>query len=303
MLALILFKQLLVMAVLTAMGLLLCRIGMLTEQGTKELGGVLVKAVIPCVIFRAFASVPYTAEMAHTLLIAFGFSFLIYVVTLGISFVIYGTRDPMSNLGASFCNAGFMGVPLVQAMAGDTGVFYLATSMALLNLFQWTYGINLMIGKRNMISLKGLFVNPMMISLVLGMLFFFLRIPVPGILRTALDSIAGIFTPVAMLLVGSYMAKISWRDMLNRRALLCSAVRLLLIPVVTIFLTMLLPKAYRSVYMPILLASFTPIGVNISIYAQQYDQDYAYSVILICVSTVLSIATVPLVYEFAERLI
>ena len=55
--------------------------------------------------------------------------------------------------------------------------------------------------------------------------------------------------------------------------------------------------------MAILLASFTPIGVNISIYAQQYDQDYAYSVVLVCVSTILSIATVPLVYSLADHLI
>lgn len=303
MLALILLKQLCVMAILTALGLLLCRLGMLTEQGTKELGAVLVKAVIPCVIFRAFASVPYTPDMARSLLTAFGFSFLIYVITLGMCYLIYGTRDRMSNLGAAFCNAGFMGVPLVQSVAGDTGVFYLATSMALLNLFQWTYGINLMIGKRASISLKGLFINPMMISLILGMLFFFFRIPVPVLMMTALDSIAGIFTPVAMLLVGSYMAKISAKDMFDKRALLCSMVRLVLVPVITILVTMLLPKAYRSVYMPILLASFTPIGVNISIYAQQYDQDYAYSVVLVCVSTILSIATVPLVYSLADHLI
>ena len=98
-------------------------------------------------------------------------------------------------------------------------------------------------------------------------------------------------------------AKISAKDMFDKRALLCSMVRLVLVPVITILVTMLLPKAYRSVYMPILLASFTPIGVNISIYAQQYDQDYAYSVVLVCVSTILSIATVPLVYSLADHLI
>lgn len=59
---------------------------------------------------------------------------------------------------------------------------------------------------------------------------------------------------------------------------------------------------YMFVYVS-LLASFTPIGVNISIYAQQYDQDYAYSVVLVCVSTILSIATVPLVYSLADHLI
>ncbi len=303
MLAVILLKQLIVMAIQTALGLVLCKLGLLTETGTRELGGVLVKAVIPCVIFRAFVSVPYTMEVARSLLIAFGFSFLLYVFVLGVAYLIYGTRDRMSNLGASFGNAGFMGVPLVQAVAGETGVFYLATLMALLNLFQWTYGINLMIGKKASVSLKSLFFNPMMISLLLGMLFFFMRIPVPEMVMTSLNSIAGVFTPMAMLLVGSYMAKISAKDMLDLRAVLCSLVRLVLIPVITIFVTMLLPKSYRSVYMPILLASFTPIGVNISIYAQQYDQDYAYSVVLICVSTILSIVTVPLVYSLADRLI
>ncbi len=303
MLAVILLKQIAVMAILTALGLALCKLKMLSEQTTKELGAVLVKAVIPCVLFRAFVTVLYSAETARSLLIAFGYSFLTYVVTLGIAYLIYGTRDRMNNFGASFCNAGFMGVPLVQAVAGDTGVFYLATSMALLNLFQWTFGVSVMIGRKNSFSLKLIFANPMMVSVILGMIFFFLRIPVPGILMISLDNIASIFTPVAMILLGSYMARVSWNEMLALRPLLCSLVRLLLIPLITIAVTMVLPKAYRSVYMPILLASFTPIGVNICIYAQQHDQDYAYSVILVCLSTILSVATVPVIYSLADRVI
>ncbi len=303
MLAVILLKQIAVMAILTALGLVLCKLKMLSEQTTKELGAVLVKAVIPCVLFRAFVTVPYSPETARSLLIAFGYSFLTYVITLGIAYLIYGTRDRMNNFGASFCNAGFMGVPLVQAVAGDTGVFYLATSMALLNLFQWTFGVSAMVGRKNSFSLKLIFANPMMVSVILGMIFFFLRIPVPEVLMTSLGSIAAIFTPVAMILLGSYMARVSWNEMFALRPLLCSLVRLLLIPLITIAVTMVLPKTYRSVYMPILLASFTPIGVNICIYAQQHDQDYAYSVILVCLSTILSVATVPLVYSLADRVI
>ena len=303
MLAVILLKQIAVMALLTAMGLCLCRLGMLSGKTTKELGAVLVKAVIPCVIFKAFVVVPYSPETARNLMVAVVYVLLVFAVSLGIPYLVYGTRDVISNLGAAFGNAGFIGVPLVQSVAGDTGVFYLAVMMAFLNLFQWTYGINLLTGEKSGFSLKKFFFNPMMISLLLGMLFFFLRIPVSEIFMTTLNSIGGIFTPIAMILLGSYMAELGLKEMFNVKAVLCSLIRLLLIPAVTILMTMVLPKAFRGVYMPLLLASITPIGVNISIYAQQYDRDYRYSVILVCVSTILSVATVPVMYSLADMLI
>ena len=45
------------------------------------------------------------------------------------------------------------------------------------------------------------------------------------------------------------------------------------------------------------------MGANICVFAQQYDCDYEFSVVTVCLSTVLSIVTVPLMVSLAQMVI
>lgn len=81
-------------------------------------------------------------------------------------YLVFGQRRRLENFAAAFCNAGFIGIPLVQAVVGQEGVFYIAASVALLNLFQWTYGVYIMTGRKDTISPKAIARNPVVISIV-----------------------------------------------------------------------------------------------------------------------------------------
>lgn len=52
-----------------------------------------------------------------------------------------------------------------------------------------------------------------------------------------------------------------------------------------------------------LIAAATPIASSTAIFAQKFDQDYRRAVSYVCLSTFLSVATLPLVMLFAERLL
>ena len=295
----ILLRQIAIMALLMAVGILLSRRGFLSPQGTKYLGAILLRIIIPCVIVKSYITT-YSRERLLELALSAGLALVAFILAMGIAYLVYGKRRRIENFAAAFCNAGFIGIPLAQAVIGDEGVFYMAASVALLNLFQWTYGVYIMTDRKDSIRAKTIVKNPVVIAIVVGIALFLSRLPVPGILTSTLGYIAGMNTPVAMILMGTYMAKLPWRKLLDKRAYGCVLLRLVVIPAVVLAVFWALPITNQNVALAAYLAAATPVGANICVFAQQYDCDYEFSVVTVCLSTVLSIVTVPLMVSLAQ---
>ncbi|MGO5050173.1 AEC family transporter [Dysosmobacter sp. Sow4_B12] len=295
----ILLRQIAIMALLMAVGILLSRRGFLSPQGTKDLGAILLRIIIPCVIVKSYITT-YSRERLLELALSAGLALVAFILAMGIAYLVYGKRRRIENFAAAFCNAGFIGIPLAQAVIGDEGVFYMAASVALLNLFQWTYGVYIMTDRKDSIRAKTIVKNPVVIAIVVGIALFLSRLPVPGILTSTLGYIAGMNTPVAMILMGTYMAKLPWRKLLDKRAYGCVLLRLVVIPAVVLAVFWALPISNQNVALAAYLAAVTPVGANICVFAQQYDCDYEFSVVTVCLSTVLSIVTVPLMVSLAQ---
>ena len=302
MLILILLRQIAIMALLMAVGIYLSRKGFLSPQGTKDLGAILLRIIIPCVIVKSYITT-YSRERLLELALSAGLALVAFILAMGIAYLVYGKRRRIENFASAFCNAGFIGIPLAQAVIGDEGVFYMAASVALLNLFQWTYGVYIMTDRRDSISAKTIAKNPVVIAIVIGIALFLSRLPVPGIVTSTLGYIAGMNTPVAMILMGTYMAKLPWRKLLDKRAYGCVLFRLVVIPAVVLAVFWALPITNQNVALAAYLADATPVGANICVFAQQYDCDYEFSVVTVCLSTVLSIVTVPLMVSLAQMVI
>lgn len=302
MLILILLRQIAIMALLMAVGIYLSRKGFLSPQGTKDLGAILLRIIIPCVIVKSYITT-YSRERLLELALSAGLALVAFILAMGIAYLVYGKRRRIENFASAFCNAGFIGIPLAQAVIGDEGVFYMAASVALLNLFQWTYGVYIMTDRRDSISAKTIAKNPVVIAIVIGIALFLSRLPVPGIVTSTLGYIAGMNTPVAMILMGTYMAKLPWRKLLDKRAYGCVLLRLVVLPAVVLAVFWALPITNQNVALAAYLAAATPVGANICVFAQQYDCDYEFSVVTVCLSTVLSIVTVPLMVSLAQMVI
>lgn len=246
---------------------------------------------------------PRTPERIQALALSAGLALLGFLVAMVLAYVVFGKRRRMENFAAAFCNAGFIGIPLAQAAIGEEGVFYVAASVALLNLFQWTYGVYIMADRRDAISARNVAKNPVVIGIIIGVVLFFTAVPVPEIVTSTLGYIAGMNTPVAMILMGTYLAQLSWRELLDRRAWGCVAMRLVVIPAVILLLFWLLPISSTDVAMAAFLAAATPVGANICVFAQQYGCDYKLSVVTVCQSTVVSIVSVPALVALAQMLL
>lgn len=298
----ILLKQIAIMALLMAVGYFLDRKGFISEQGAKDLGAILLKVIIPCVIVRS-CLVEYSSARLVQLLESALLALIGFVLAMLISWFVFGKRHRIENFSAAFCNAGFIGIPLAQAVIGQDGAFFIAASIAFLNLFQWTYGVYILTDDKSAISFKVILKNPVVISIVVGVLLFVSRIPIPEVLQGTLGHIANMNTPVAMILMGTYLAKLPWKQLLDKRAYLCVLFRLVVIPLVCLLAFRLVPVSNPDVATAAFLAAITPVGANICVFASRYDCDYKLSVVTVCLSTVLSVVTIPLLFTLSQLIL
>lgn len=299
----ILLKQICIMFLLIAVGIVLVKKGALSEQGGKDLGAILLKAVIPCVILKSYIT-EYTPERARDLAVSAGMALMALVIAMVISCLVFRMKYSIENFGSSFCNVGFIGIPLIQAVLDEGAVFYLASFIALLNIFQWTYGVFVLTGDKDIIRLKVIVTNPVVLAFFLGLILFFGQVPVPQVIVSALGSIAGMNTPLAMIILGTYLARMNVKELFTvKSAYVCTFTRLILIPAVTLLAVAAIPGVKMEIRQVILIAGCTPVGSNIAIFAKQYEKDYRLSVVTVCLSTLCCIVTVPVFYMIAERVL
>ena len=299
----ILLQQTIIMFALMLLGLLLSRRGMITEQGSRDLSNVLLYAVIPCVILRS-----YMSEFSTEKLRAMGLSALIAVIafaaSIAVAYLTCGTRHRIENFAVAFGNAGFIGIPLVTAVFGPEAAFYVVSFSTFANLLQWTYGIVIISGKKETMNLRMVFVNPVFISMVIGIALFVLQPTLPTVVTGTIGYIADGNTVLAMIILGYYLSKVQLRGLFaDVRLYLFSALRLLVVPAVTVLVFLPFPFARGEITLITLIAAATPIASSTAIFAQKFDQDYRRAVSYVCLSTILSVATLPLVMLFAERLL
>lgn len=295
----IVFQQTLTMAIYMLGGFALFKGGKITKEGSKSLANLLVWLIIPAVIINSFC-----VELSLEKLRALGLSALLAAVALAVSAAISHfafKKSPVDNFAAAFSNCGFMGIPLVRAGFGDEAVFLLVGFVVLLNLLQWTYGAALLKGDKGAVSLKGVLLNPITVGTAAGVVLFVtgLGSRLPGVLGGAIGGLAALNSPVAMLVLGIYMAQTSLKEtVMSPRLYVLSAVRLLLIPAVTLALLTPLPVDLTMKYV-ILLGASAPVGANVAVYAQLYGKDYSYACRTVVLSTVLSILTLPVLVAAA----
>ena len=167
--------QLLKMFLLVITGFIAFRSGLITHEGNKSLSNLLLYIVNPMMIINSFAT-EYTDELMHGLLWALALSFATYFLSILIAhFIIPASvrSFEIDRFACVYSNCGFMGIPLVMALFGSTGVLYLSAYIAVFSLFVWTHGYMLMTGSRSLGSfVKGLR-SPAVIAVIIGCIILY----------------------------------------------------------------------------------------------------------------------------------
>ena len=296
----LLTEQIAVMFLYMAGGWVLFRAGKISERGTADLAGLLVWLVIPVVVVRSYC-VAVTPERLVALGISAGAGAVALAVSMAVARACF-RRDGIDAFAAAFSNAGFIGIPLVSAALGAEAVFYIATFIAALNILQWTVGVAWIRDQRARLD-RGALLHPIVLGTALGLLLFLTGAGghLPAVVDTALAGLAGLNAPLAMFVLGAYLAQTELATLVgDARAWRVSAVRLVAVPLATVALFWLLPLPGELAQALVITAS-APVGANVAVYAQLYDRDYIHASRTVVHSTLLSLVTMPLMLALFSR--
>lgn len=285
----------LLLFLLIAVGVFARKRSMLTDGAQKGLTDLFINIILPANIVASFHVTP-TRELisnaAQILLIAFGVQFFQW----GLSKVLY-RRVPhgkqMVVRYATICsNSGFMGNPVVQGIYGAEGLMYASLFLIPVRIFMWSAGLSLFTVTSRRDLVKKLLLHPCIIAVYLGIALMLVGYRIPPFLNEGIASLSACTTALAMILIGSILADVSLRALVDRLMLYYSAVRLLLIPLAVLLVLRLFHVSPLLTGIAVLLAGM-PAGSTTAILAMQYGCDASYASRCVLFTTLLSLVTLP----------
>lgn len=300
---LILVRQIAQMFLYALIGFLLFRAKLISQEGSKAIGNILIYLALPAVIINGFL-VERTPERMIGILWSGIAGAALLLLSILVSRLFF-KKDPVAAFAGAFSNPGFFGIPLIIAALGQEAVFYAACFIAFLNIGQWTYGVSVLTGQPLLQGFrpKKLIKAPFFIATLIGVACFFSQFRLPAILSGSITAVAALNTPLAMFTVGIYLAQTRLLKMFtNAKLYALAGVRLLLIPALSALLLLLIPQEWREMKLSLLLVAACPVGSNVAVYSQLHGADYPYAVQTVVISTLLSILSIPAVVWFASLL-
>lgn len=295
---LILIKQILVMLLMMSVGMVLYKIGQIDEKGVGQLSNLALYVATPCVVLQALA-IEFDAERLVTGGWVMLFFMIIFAVSVVIARVLCGSADRVGQFAVVFSNSGFVGIPLIQGILGDEYVFYVTMTMVAGTATFWTYGVYLMSGDKNEVSIKKILTNPNLIAIVIGLIFFFAPIKLPYVLQRTVAGMANMNTGLGMIILGATLGASNIGLMIrDTRLYKATALRLVAVPLACIPILMFMPVPFE-VRMVMMIIAAAPAASATSMLALKYGADYSYGTGLAIGTTIVSMVTMPAVLALA----
>ena len=295
-------QQVFILFALMAIGFVFNRRKLIDERAVKGIVEVLVLVVTPCLIVHVFQR-PFTGAALANLGLALAVAFAAHFIGIAFAEACFRRTDGMKRgvvkFATVFSNGGFMAIPLEYALLGADGAFYGAVYVVVFNLLCWTYGLKVMCGHMKDMSRRILFVNPGTVGIALGLPLFLTSTTLPVILHDPIKYIADVNTPLAMIVIGFYLADARFAGYFRcAPALLASVLRLFVIPTL-VLAGLVAAKGLGVALDPTMAIALTasaaaPVAAMDTMFASKYGRDVDVSVGLVAVTTILSIITMPL---------
>ena len=255
----------------------------------------------PCLVIDAM-QIPFSFEVLKScgyitvvLLVLFGVSFLLSRLLVKIT-KMDKKHSYLFTFMIMFANTGFMGIPIINAIYGKDATFYASIAEMVNDIFLFTVGIlliQLSAGKQLRMDPKE-FLTPGIFGVIIGFLLFLLNIQLPGFLGDSISIIGSATTPITMVAIGMQIGRMKIRDIFSGGTVyIMSFVKLLIIPAISYFIFFIVLNDSSLLAKVVTLDFAMPAAMCSAIFAQQYGADHEFTSKGVLISTLLSIATIP----------
>ena len=298
----LLLQQMAVLFILMLLGYFVRKKNKITDATCKDLSWIVVNLANPAMILNGSVNSEKGiegTELLMTMLLAVSIFAVLIVLSLLIPLVL---RVPKKSAGVYrvmtiFSNIGFMGFPVVSALYGNEALLYAAVFQIPFNLLIYTYGILALKsgeGEKEKMDLKKV-LNIGVFSCFVSILLSFVQIPMPSFVKTTVSMLSNLTAPLSMMVIGASMATIDLKKLfMDVKLLLFAGLKLIVIPVAGLFLLKLF--VHNEMLLGVCMVMIaTPVASMTAMLSQQYDGDYELASKGVALTTILSVATMPLV--------
>jgi malate permease and related proteins len=306
---------------LMAVGFALGKLKLVESPAIRGMSNVIVKASLPALIVMSLQR-PFSRELAgsafRTLGVATAFYAGIIALSIGAGRLFRAGRQGGAGLrggasraksdalafGLSFSNAAFIGFPVITSILGEGALFLTSIHNILFNLTAFTVGIIIISGKeageRTRLPIKSVF-NINVLAAVAGFALFMLSVTLPRAVSIPLGMLGSLTTPLAMVVTGAMLARTKLSAAFGDwRIYAASALRLVVWPAIAWVVLSLVGIEGELKYITTIVAGM-PSASNTSLLAEVYGGDADTASSIVCMTTLLSVATIPIMATLLTR--
>lgn len=299
--SILLLRQIAQLFLFVLLGWLLVKTRLLKTSDSRILSVVVLYLVTPCVIIDSF-QVEFGADLLRGIGLSLGAAILLHLV------LIFGTKalvrplklKAVERASVIYPNAASFTIPIVTAVLGKEWVLFSAPFLLVQHCFLWSHGCALISGQRRF-DPKKILLNVNIIAIFVGVSLFFLRLPLPNLVREAMDSLGGTIGPLNMIVTGMLMAGVDLKATVRSAGVWkTAALRLAAFPLLAVCLLKLtgltaLAPGGETILTVTLLTAAAPSAVAVTQISQVYSEDGRYASFINVVTTLLCIVTIPLI--------
>ena len=207
---LVILQEMLGFLAMILIGVLAARCRLMTDPGLASMNALAQKVFLPLMVFTfTYQSLTVDALRQHWPMIPLTACFYLAVIAgtfllskaLGLS----GARANAFRMVFTFGNTGFIGLPLLSAAFGESGVVNLLLFMVVDQLVLWTYGIQEASQRSDRPSLRQSLVGlatPNLIAFAFGFATVAAGVSLPPFVEAPLASLSAVASPLCMVCVG-----------------------------------------------------------------------------------------------------
>lgn len=276
---------------------------LLPEAGAQVIVQLILNITLPALILVSM-NLHYSMQLATSMMqIA-----LVAVLFTGVVIVlarVTSRRLPLEDVqkrqwsfALIFGNVTFIGYPVAYLLLGQEGIFLSAIFDFVQSVIMFTYGIYLLsAGRRVIYSVKKLILDPVILSLVLGLTLFMFRISLPGILQTALEKIGSTTSVLSMLAVGLLLQFSGFKERSVRYTqLLLAFLKLLVLPALFLLVGSKLSLTHETYTVAVVMIA-CPTAILSTVLSEKHTDTGQYAAGSVFLTHLLSLITLPLILK------
>ena len=307
-LAVITIRQVVILFFMIAAGFACAKFGVVKKEAKQAFSDLLVGVVVPCMVINSYLT-PFDPQTLNNLFLAYGLSILLLVVGGAVTFFCTARTTPehrpILRFACIYSNAAYMGFPLISVLFGSEGLLYASVFVTIFNILLWTQGVLMLQGTRLNLrqTIRTILTTPVLLAVAAGLVLYLTQIPVPELIRSPLEMIGNMNTPLSMFITGMMIAESDLKGLLSRKDLMPAVlIRLVLIPAACFVLYRLLGLRGMAAQVVLLLEA-CPCAAITSVFAIRFGGDEELAAGTVVASTLLSIITLPLCALLLDTLI